>query len=212
MRQLMFLGLIVAFISPVFGGELKKVDQLIRKTVDRVMTVVRNNELNADEKAEKIMGVVTLVFDLPLMAKLTLGKKNWPKFSMKQREIFTSLFMKQLRETYMGNVEMVADEEVVFDDPFYKSKKVHMMTRVITKENPIDIFYKLYFKKKTKKWRVYDVEIQGISIVKSYGMQYDQVLQNETVETLLQKMEERTEQNKRKNVSPEIEDHSPQQQ
>lgn len=208
----MFLGLTFAFVSPVFGGELKKVDQLIRETVDRVMTAVRNNELNADEKMEKVMGVVTPIFDLPLMAKLTLGRKNWPKFSMKQREIFTDLFVKQLQESYMGNVEMVADEEVKFEAPFYKSKKVHMMTRFITKEDLIEILYKLYFEKKAKKWRVYDVEIQGISIVKSYGMQYDQVLQNETVETLLQKMEERTEQNKRENASPEIKNHSPQQQ
>lgn len=207
----MVLGLSFTFVSPVFGDELEKVDRLIHVTVNQIMTVVRDNELKADEKAEKIMGVVTPVFDLPLMAKLTLGKKNWPKLSIEQREIFTDLFVKQLRDSYMGNVEMVANDEVVFIAPFYKGTKVHMMTRVITKEDPVEILYKLYFKKKTKKWRVYDVEIQDISIVKSYGMQYDQVLQKENVETLLKKMEERIEQNEREHASPETENQSPEQ-
>ncbi|MFH1378874.1 MAG: ABC transporter substrate-binding protein [bacterium] len=212
MRQMICLGLTVAFVAPVWGDELKKVDQLIRETVDQVLTVVRNNELNADEKVEKVMDVVIPVFDLPLMAKLTLGKINWPKFSVEQREKFTGLFVTQLRESYLGNVEMVADEEVEFEKPFYKSQKAHMMTRVITKEDPVEILYKLYFKEKLKKWLVYDVEIQGISIVTSYGMQYDQVLQKGTVEELLQKMEERTGQNKKEIAAPEEENHTPQQQ
>lgn len=207
----MFLGLTFAFISPVFGDELKKVDPLIRGMVDGAITAVHNNELNTDEKVEKVMEVLTPVFDFPLMAKLTLGKKNWPKFSKKQREIFTDLFVTQLQDSYLGNLEMWSNEELTCDPPVYKGKKVHMMMHVNNKEDSIEILYKLYFKKKTNEWRIYDIEIKGVSIVKSYSMQYDQVLQNETAETLLQKIKERIEQNKNEDDSPEKEERSPEQ-
>jgi phospholipid transport system substrate-binding protein len=194
-RHYLLLILAFSFISPVFGNDLKQVDQLIRATVDQVLSVIHNKELNADKRVEKVMEIVTPVFDFPLMAKLTLGKNNWPKLSAKQKEKFTGLFITQLRESYLGNVEMVADEKIMFEAPINNDDKAHMMTRVITKEDPIGILYKLYFEKNSKKWRVYDVEIQGISIIKSYGMQYDQILQTGTVETLLKKMKELAEQN-----------------
>ncbi len=91
-----------------------------------------------------------------------------------------------MQSIYLGKVELVADAKVQFEEPFGVNTKIHMITRAIAKDEPIKILYKLY--KSREKWRVYDVEIQDVSIVKSYGMQYSQILQTGTYEDLIGKI------------------------
>ena len=65
-------------------------------------------------------------------------------------------------------------------------KKIHAPTIVVSKERRYDVIYKIF--KKKGKWKVYDVEIEGISIVKSYGLQFDQFLGKNSAKELLEKM------------------------
>jgi phospholipid transport system substrate-binding protein len=112
-----------------------------------------------------------------------LGRRHWKELNGDQRKEFTDLFIKQMQSTYLGKVEIAAEATVQYEEPFRVRSKIHMKTRAKTKGESIKILYKLY--KSREKWRVYDVEIQDVSIVKSYGMQYSQVLQTGTFEDLI---------------------------
>jgi phospholipid transport system substrate-binding protein len=193
MKKVFIIFFLVAILfKPAVAYDFQEVDRLIRTTVNTVLEISRAKDLNEELKKEQIMAVVTRVFNLPLMAKLTLGRRHWKELNGEQREEFTNLFIKQMQSTYLGKVEIAADAKVQFEEPFGVNTKIHMKTRAMTKDEPIKILYKLY--KSGEKWRVYDVEIQDVSIVKSYGMQYSQILQTGTYEDLLGKMKEKIQQ------------------
>ena len=194
MKRLFLLTLLLTLCwQPAFADDLKIVDQFIQENVETVLQAVRNEELDQQGKRAKVMEVVNRVFNLPLMAKLTLGRKHWSSFNAQQREEFTGLFVKQMQSIYMSQLELAADAKVTFDPPQLKKNKAYMLTLAETKNEPIKILYKLY--KSKGNWRIYDVEIQGVSIVKSYGQQYNQILRDGSYEDLVTKIKQKIEQN-----------------
>ncbi len=191
------LSLLIAL--PAFSGvraplesdaEAKVVGALIEKEINRVLKILKDETTDQEAKRAEVMKIVDPLFDLKLMGKLVLGRRNWPKFDKGQRKTFLDLFVKTLQDSYFDKVDLLTDEAVEFEKPVRKKKKFHVLTHIVSKDQRYEMLYKLY--KKKGAWRVYDVEIEGISVVKSYGSQYDQFLRKSSVKKLLVKMREKT--------------------
>jgi len=165
--------------------------ELLKKNQDAVFAVLQQANLTDEEKNKKIIDIVTPLFDFPLMAKLTLGKKYWPDLSEGQKERFTQLFIERLRSSYLGRLTLYTDEKVIYEAPVEVKQKVHIPTSLVSKDNKISILYKFY--KSETDWKIYDLEIQGVSIIRSYRSQFNQILQSGTFDDLLQKMEKKAE-------------------
>lgn len=168
----------------------KAVDELVRTSVDIVLNTLKDKQRTKEEKREQVMKVIDPLFDIPLMAKLVLGRKYWPKFTEAQRKEFTGLFIKTLQDSYFDKVDLLTEEYVEFEKPALVEDKYYMLTYIVTKIKRYKMLFKLY--KKKDLWMVYDVEIEGVSFVKSYSAQYDQFLQKNTVKDLLTKLSEKT--------------------
>jgi phospholipid transport system substrate-binding protein len=161
--------------------------QLIRSTLDGVLSVLRNKALETEVRDKKISDIVTPAFDFPLTAQLSLGKENWSKLNPAQRRRFTDLFVQRLKDTYRDKLAQYTDEKVVFKPTVAKEGKVQIPTEVVAKDKTFTIVYHLY--QSNKLWKVYDVEIEGISIVRTYRSQFDEVLAKGTVEDVLRQLE-----------------------
>jgi len=161
---------------------------LLQSRWDAVITILKKKELNEKVKEEQIYKIVSPLFDFSLMAKLTLGRTNWPKLSPSQREKFTSLFTKRLRNSYLEKVKLYKYEKA-FYKPVQQQKKtiIYVPMQLITKDSEIVILYKL--RKAEKYWKIYDVEIQGVSILLTYRSQFDDILRRGTVKDLLSQLE-----------------------
>jgi phospholipid transport system substrate-binding protein len=122
------------------------------------------------------------------MAKLTLGKKYWPDLSEEKRARYIQLFINRLKTSYLDKLTLYTDEKVVFEPPVQVGKKVQIPTQLVSKERKTSILYKLY--KSEEAWKVYDLEIQGVSIIRSYRSQFDEILQKGTIDDLLKKLEQ----------------------
>lgn len=192
-KTVLLFFLLAFFVQPAFSSDVQEVALLIRENVDRVLKIVRNGDLSKENKKEQVMEVVNRIFNLPLMAKLTLGQTHWTRLNEQQRAEFTDLFIKQMQGIYLNQLELAVDATVTFEEPVQEEKKVYMLTRAATKDEPIKILYKLY--KSSEKWRIYDVEIQDVSIVRSYGLQYSQILKEGSSADLIRKMKEKIRQN-----------------
>jgi len=188
-----FIFLLALFVRPAFSSDIQEVDRLIRESVNQVLKIVRNTELGKEDKKEQVMEVVNRIFNLALMAKLTLGQTHWTNLSEMQKAEFTDMFIKQMQGIYLNQLELAVDATVVFEAPVQEGTRVHMLSRAVTKDEPIKILYKLY--KSSEKWRIYDVEIQDVSIVKSYGLQYNQILKEGSYAELIRKMKEKMAEN-----------------
>ncbi|MBW1695001.1 MAG: ABC transporter substrate-binding protein, partial [Deltaproteobacteria bacterium] len=71
--------------------------------------------------------------------------------------------------------------------PVQVKNKIHIPTGLVSKDNSISMLYKFY--KSNYGWKIYDVEIQGVSIVSTYRAQFKEVLGNGTIDDLLLKLE-----------------------
>ena len=162
-------------------------ESFLKSNLDAVFAVLQNTDLEKKAKRDQIEGLVTPMFDFKRMAKLSLGRKHWPNLSPEDKDKFTKLFLERLRRSYLNKITVYTDEKIIYDAPVAVKKKVHIPTHLISKNKKISMLYKLY--PSNNGWKIYDVEIQGVSIIRSYRSQFDEILQKGTFDDLLQKMQ-----------------------
>jgi len=157
--------------------------QLLQTKFDAVFSILQNKDLDKQAKQKQISEIVAPIFDFPLMAKLSLGRKHWPKFTEPQREKFTQLFMELLKNSYQEKISLYTNEKIVFKPPVQKEKTTHIFVELVSKDKSVAMLYKL--RKADKCWKAYDVEIEGVSILLTYRSQFDDILSRGTVDELL---------------------------
>jgi phospholipid transport system substrate-binding protein len=160
---------------------------VLRSKWDAVISILRNKDIEQEVKEKQINKIVTPIFEFPLMAKLSLGRKHWPKLNSQQREKFTQLFSERLKRAYWEKIALYKDETVSFKPTEKKKSTYCIPTELIYKDKKVAILYKL--RKVGKSWKIYDVEIQGVSILLTYRSQFDEILRHDTVKELLSRLE-----------------------
>lgn len=161
---------------------------LLQSRWDAVIIILQKKDIDEKVKIEQIYKIVSPLFDFPLMAKLTLGRKNWPKLTPPQREKFNRLFTNRLKSSYLENIKLYQNEKASFKPISQKKKNViYVPMQLKSKEKETAILYKL--RKADKYWKIYDVEIQGVSILLTYRSQFDDILRRGTVKDLLSQLE-----------------------
>ena len=176
-------------LNQIVMAEEKTAEEVVRSKIDAVIAVLQQKELDQQAKKDKITEIVSPMFDFQIMAKLSLGRKYWTGLSRDNREKFTDLFIKRLKESYLNKMILYTDEKLVYEPPIQEKRKVHIPTYLIAKDGKT--LYKLYASKNG--WRLYDIEIEGVSIIQTYRSQFSQILENGTIEDLLSKLEKQDE-------------------
>ena len=186
---LLYAGFRLLLLSQaVTAHEKNAAEEFLKSNLDAVFTVLQKKDLSQQAKNSKVVEIVTPMFNFDLMAKLSLGKKYWPDLSPEQKERFTELFIERLRQSYLNKLTAYTDEKIIYESPVAVKKKVHVPTLLISKGNKISMLYKLY--PSSNSWNIYDIEIEGVSIIRSYRSQFSEILQKGSFDDLLQKMEE----------------------
>jgi phospholipid transport system substrate-binding protein len=165
-------------------------NELVRLKWDAVISILQNKELDQKAKDRQVDKIVSPIFDFPLMARLALGREHWPKFTGPQREKFTDLFVKRLKTSYQEKIALYTDEKAFFKPAVQQKKKktIRIPMELMSREKEIAVLYKL--RKVKNRWKIYDVEIQGVSILLTYRSQFDDILRTGGVEELLARLEE----------------------
>ncbi len=191
MKRISCLLLFFFLLSQVAVADVEsEAEEKLKTSVDKVFTVLSDKELTTDQKKIKVVEITNSVFGFPLMAKLSLGKKHWSQFNSKQRSEFTSLFIKLFQDFYVDKLDLFSDEKVIFQPPIIANeKKVQIPTILLSKGEKYTVLYKMF---KTKNgWKVYDVAIEGVSLIHTYRSQYHHILDSGEIEDLLTKMREK---------------------
>ena len=175
------------FSQSAAADDKSEIDNLLKTNLDAVFTVLQKKDLDQQAKNKEIVDIVTPMFDFELMARLSLGKKHWSGLSQDQKERFTELFINRLKASYLSNFTLYTDEKVLYEPSIQVKGKIHSPTYLISKDKKISILYKFY--NAQKNWKIYDLEIQGVSIIRSYRSQFSSILESGTVDDLLLKLE-----------------------
>jgi phospholipid transport system substrate-binding protein len=172
------------------GVPLDTVEAHVKEVLDVLRNPALQGEANKKVKEEKIETIANEMFDYVALSRLTLGR-SWRDFNKEQQKEFVSLFRTILKKAYMDKILSYTDEQVVFErDIMLSENKAEVKTRIITKSAEIPIDYRLYLK--DGKWRVYDVIVEGISLVQNYRTQFREILANNPPEEVLKILREKT--------------------
>ncbi|NOY68431.1 MAG: ABC transporter substrate-binding protein [Deltaproteobacteria bacterium] len=161
-------------------------DFILHTKIDQILAVLENKSLSDKKKADQLQGIVDPIFNYRLMAKLTLGREYWPRLTKNQQAEFLDLFVKRLKASYFDKISLYSGNvhaDIVCGGVEPDGKKAVVPVSVTAKGTTINMRY--YFYRFPDGWKVYDVEIQGVSIVSSYKAQFEQVLSHGSVNDLL---------------------------
>jgi len=160
---------------------------LLKGKLDAVILTLQQEDLLKEEKKTRVLGVVAPIFDFSRMAKLTLGRKYWPGLQKEKQDRFSELFTRRMRQSYLEKLTLYTDEKVVQKPPLVVKERIHIPTELTSKDDRITMLYKFY--RSENGWKIYDIEIQGVSIISTYRSQFDQVLRKGTIDDLLVNLE-----------------------
>jgi phospholipid transport system substrate-binding protein len=143
-----------------------------------------------DAKIVKIRSIVNEIFDYTELSRRTLGRE-WTKFNAQQQNEFVKLFGDLLEKTYADKLLSYSNEKVVFDkESMLREDQAEVTSNILTadgKKIPLD--YRMI--RKEAGWRVYDVIIEGISLVKNYRDQFRDILAKDSPEEVLKMLRDK---------------------
>jgi len=187
-RTLISLFAVFFAAATLSGDEVSEIQAMTKEKFDLVIQTLKDTSLSKKEKKEGILKTIDDLFDFNLMARLSLGKKDWKALSKARRKEFSTLFVERLKQSYLDKLDLYTDEEVVVGEAkLTKKNRVEVLTYLITKDDKKEMTYKLY-KSKKKGWMVYDVDVLGVSIVQTYRSQFSGILKKESMEQLMERM------------------------
>ena len=183
------LGAVLAILTAREAAAGAPTDQL-KGAIDRVVKVVEDPSLKGDDRiAERRTAVRRIaddIFDWNEIARRALAR-HWQPLTDKERGEFVSLFSDLLERSYISKIELYGGEKIQYLGERLDGETANVATRIVTKngtEVPID--YRLL--KKGDRWLVYDVNIEGVSLVSNYRTQFNKIIQTASFADLIQKL------------------------
>jgi len=170
-------------------------NELLEAKWNAVIAVLQNKELDQELKKKIIDKIISPIFDSELMAKLVLGRTHWPKLTAPQQKRFTELFAERLKNFYLEKTTLFNNEKVLFKPATQEKNSIRIPMVLISDDKEESILYKLHKLDKTGGsktngyWKIYDVEIEGISILLTYRSQFDDILRRGSVKDLFDQLE-----------------------
>jgi phospholipid transport system substrate-binding protein len=161
--------------------------EAVETQVQRVIAVMAEpafNDQPREAKIETIRSIINEIFDYTELSRRTLGR-DWGKFNPDQQREFVELFSDLLEKTYADRLLSYSNEQVLFDrENMLTEVQAEVFSNVFTgdgKKIPLD--YRLVLRE--GRWRVYDVIIEGISLVRNYRDQFRDILAKNPPEQVL---------------------------
>lgn len=187
-------GLMILIVSmvPLYAFAGPALDT-VKTNANAVLDVLRDPKLKGEAgkkvKEQKVEAAAEKLFDYVELSKRTLGL-NWNKFSMDERKEFVELFKKLLRNTYIDKITGYTNQKLDFTKEVQLTETtVEVQSVVVSSSAQTPINYRVI--KKGNDWKVYDVVIEGVSLVSNYRTQFREILGNNPPQTLIETLRKR---------------------
>jgi len=188
MRTLVIgLNLLVLSMYPIQVHANTPLDT-IKLRINQLLDVLRDPALQGESakelKKEKIWSIFDKTFDYLEFSKRTLAR-NWRKLKPDQRKEFTKLYKALLDKVYMNRILAYTDQKFVFGKKrALAQNRVEVQSKIVAGSNRTPIHFRMILK--NDQWRVYDVVVEGISLVKNYRSQFKRIIKRESLEGMFE--------------------------
>ena len=198
MQKIMMIVMVTLILPVLTRAQTQPIDVLKSKIEDAVLILKDpqyKDPANLEKQRNAVWELIGKAFSFPAIARRTLAR-NWKKFSKDQHREFTILFAQLLKKTYLDKVRFeYNDEKVIFiGQNLLSTTKALVKTKILWKNKEILINYRMLVTKGT--WRVYDVSVEGISLVRNYRTQFKTILIKKTPAQLIDLLREKVSEKK----------------
>jgi phospholipid transport system substrate-binding protein len=188
--------LILVLAAPaVRPAEAGAPSEQLRTQVDRVLKVLEDAELKKEPRAKDrraaVRKIANEIFDVTETARRSLGR-HWQGRTPAEQQEFVQLFSDLLERTYISRVELYGGEKIVYAGDSIEGDQAKVQTKIQTKSgSDIPVEYRMH--RKGERWLVYDVIIEGVSLVANYRTQFNKIIQTSSYGELVKKMKSKQE-------------------
>ena len=189
----MTLSLFVLTVPVIQAGDVEDINSMVKKKVSVIFDLLGKQDIEKNERNEKIVGELNEIMDFKLAAYLSLGK-HWKKISKTQKKEFVETFQQYINNYIVEKIDLYTNQKIdIGDSKIVKKGRAELEIGILSGGETLKVNFKLR-KNKKKEWRVYDVDIEGVSLITTFRSQFSGVLKNSSFEELLEKLKNPTEQ------------------
>lgn len=165
----------------------------LRPALEELVQVLEDQALKPDSRAKereaRARAAVIDLVDFPEMARRTLGP-HWRSLGESERDEFIRLFRALLEHTYLPKIALYRGERVRFVGESVDGDLAAVQAVVVTRDRKeVPVLYRL--RQRDQRWLVYDIAVEGISLVNNYRSQFTQIMQRGSYQELAKRIRQR---------------------
>lgn len=189
-QQLLLAGSMLCFTAVSLAAEAP--DELVKRTAEDVIAIVKNDKDIQAGNQEKIFALaeekILPNFNFERVSRLVLGK-NWTKASAEQKTAFQAEFRTLLLRTYATALSKYKNQTIEYKPLRLADGATSAAVKTVILQpggQPIAVDYAL--EKQADTWKVYDIVIEGVSLVTNYRSQFTQEIRQNGLDSLIKKL------------------------
>jgi phospholipid transport system substrate-binding protein len=180
------LFVVLAASSGWAGAPTDQLKGSIERVIKTLDSPALKGEAKVADRRAAVRKIANDIFDFAEIARRSLGR-HWQGRTDKEREEFILVFSDLLERSYISKIELYGGEKIVYSGEKIDGDTAAVNTRIVTKNgSEVPIEYRLL--RRGERWLVYDVSIEGVSLVSNYRTQFNKIIQTSSFADLLKKM------------------------
>lgn len=185
--------MILLLATPIAGLSSTVPDptQQMKPFVNKMTKILAEADFKNDSQCsicQRLIDISRERFDYNEMSKRVLGKA-WRKLSKEEKENFVDLFTELLQYAYVGKIQNYAGQSIEFTGQRIKGKRAEVKTELVDNNKTIPVSYIMLLE--GDQWMVYDVVVEGVSLIRNYMEQFREILRKEQYSGLVKQIEKK---------------------
>ena len=190
-----FIGILLVSVLPASAEYAQPID-VIQNAINSALKIMNDptyaNKGNQDQLQREVWEALKDVFDYREISKRALGR-NWKKFTPRQRKEFIQVFSEFLKRNYLRKLKSEYNDAKFVYDGQERLSETRAAVKSTLKRQTIEISVNYRLLNRNDQWRVYDVSIEGVSMVKNYRSQFNELLSKESPDQLIERFKKKLE-------------------
>ena len=165
---------------------------IIRTTADEVVAILDNSGLSHDDKIDRLSAIAEKYFFFEEMSKRTLAN-HWKARTFDEKKKFVFTYKEFLKKVYAEKIDNYSGEQVIVSEQEIKDNYAIVRTQVMNpkKKKGTSVDYKM--KLHNGNWKVYDIVVEGVSLINNYRTQFGEILKTSSFDSLIKQLNDKIE-------------------
>ena len=185
------LAIVLLFLVPLMADELQSLQNDLRKRIDTITMYLTDKTLSKADKNQNILSTVDSVLDFTLMSQLSLDKTVRAKLTPEELKEFNTLFEKEIKDSFLTKLENYSNEKIELKNSVKtQPNRISVFSVIKGKKEDMEVVFKYYLVSEGL-WKIYDLEIAGVSLIQSYRTQFSEIVTKDGVTKLFEKLRQK---------------------